>query len=139
MIFTLSILINLLLIFAVWRVDRKKTKVVENVQFRFFKNKKLQGQVDKYLISAKIAEKMAERAFNLASSANLGVIALQKSLAMPRLATKEQLKANEFASNKVDKLFSNGGTFDWLRPILSEEELDILDKAQEMNGAEHKE
>lgn len=137
MIFTLNILIDLLLIFAIWRNKSKvifhKTKVVVS------EDKQLRGRLDKMYISAKIAEKMAERAFNLASTANLGVVALQKSLVLPKLATKQQLQSNQLAKDNVDKLFSSGGTFDWLRPILSDEELDILDKAQETNGMEHKE
>ena len=82
-------------------------------------------------IRSVIAEKMADRAFNMASSANLGVVALQKALVVPRLMTKPQAKQNELAKNDVDKIFSSDGKFDWLRPILSDEDLDILDKAEE--------
>lgn len=104
-------------------------------------NKKL-GLTEKLIIKAAIAEKTADRAFNMASSANLGVVALQKALAVPRLMTKQQGLQNKFAKNEVDKLFNGEGTFDWLRPILSDEELEIIDKAEElkerqMNG-EHK-
>lgn len=84
-------------------------------------------------LSSKIAEKMAERAFNMASSANLGVVALQKSLQVPRIATKQQTLQNQLAKDNVDKLFSSKGTFDWLRPILSEEELEVLDKVENGN------
>lgn len=88
-------------------------------------------------IRAVIAEKMAERAFNMASTANLGVVALQKSLAVPRLMSKKQLNQNELAKDQVNGLFSNqvdGSGFDWLRPILSDKENDILDKVSEHNA-----
>jgi hypothetical protein len=74
---------------------------------------------------------MADRAFNMASTANLGVVALQKSLALPKIMTKQQAQQNQLAKEGVDKLFSGVGGFDWLRPLLSEEELDILDKAEQ--------
>jgi len=129
MIFILSIIINLCLIFAVWRISKKRP--VETVHFKMLKNRKLQGQIDKMYLRSVIAEKMADRAFNMASSANLGVVALQKALAVPRLLTKPQVKQNELAKEGVDKLFTSDGQFDWLRPILSDEDLDILDKAEE--------
>ena len=82
-------------------------------------------------ISAKIAEKTADRAFNMASSANLGVIALQKSLATPRLLTKTQATRNGLAKKEVDELFSNNGPLDWLYPVASDEEREVLDKIRE--------
>lgn len=86
------------------------------------------GKLDKIHISAKIAEKMADRAFNMASSANLGVIALQKSLARPMFMTKQQGLQNEMARKKVDDLFLSGDKFDYLRPLLSDEENELVDK-----------
>ncbi len=150
MIFTLSIIINLCLIFAVSGL----LIIVRNESYRLHKKcddnfiriyrkhpapkidyevlyDKIGGKLDKMYTRAVIAEKMAERAFNMASSSNLGVVALQKALALPRLMTKPQVKQNELAKNSVDKIFSSDGKFDWLRPILSEEDLDILDKAEE--------
>ena len=78
-------------------------------------------------IRAVIAEKTAEKAFSLASASSLGVMALQKSLAVPRPLTKTQLVQNELAKKQVDGLFSQEGSFDWIRPLLSEEENAILD------------
>lgn len=130
MISILNSLINLCLIYAVWKLLRRQPKVVENVHFKFFKNKKLDGKLDKYFISAKIAEKFAERAFNMASAANLGVVALQKAMQQPRLATKQQLERNQLAKNSIDKLFTTEGNFDFLRPILSDEENDLLDEME---------
>jgi hypothetical protein len=118
---------------AVWKVSKKTPKVIQHTHFKFFKNRKLDGKLDKYFISAKIAEKFAERAFNMASSANLGVIALQKSLAQPRIMTKHQTVRNELAKNEVDKLFTTEGSFDFLRPILSDEENDLLDEMEKHN------
>lgn len=130
MIFTLSIIINLCLIFAVWRISKKEPKVLSFTR-EITNDRQLRGKLDKMYIRSVIAEKMAERAFNMASSSSLGVIALQKALVVPRLMTKQQGKQNELAKNEVDKIFTANGNFDWLRPILSDEDLDILDKAEE--------
>lgn len=150
----------LLVMFAVWRlsIKLKATDKYASVLAEAFlhsrkRNEKrgrdiealkkaIKGTDGRVYIKAKIAEKTADRAFNMASSANLGVVALQKALAVPRLMTKQQGLQNKFAKNEVDKLFNGEGTFDWLRPILSDEELEIIDKAEElkerqMNG-EHK-
>ena len=100
------------------------------------RDNKLYGKIDKMYCRSVIAEKMAERAFNLASSANLGVVALQKSLVVPRIITKPVAQQNQLAKDQVNGLFSkqaDGSGFDWLRPILSDEELDILDKVEEHN------
>lgn len=110
-------------------LENKFAKGYKEMRERF---DKLDGVQKKTQISAKIAEKTADRAFNMASSANLGVVALQKALAVPRLMTKQQGLQNKFAKNEVDKLFNGEGTFDWLRPILSDEELEIIDKAEEL-------
>lgn len=107
-------------------------------------NSKLEGKVTKMYIAAKIAEKTADRAFNLASSANLGVIALQKSLAVPRVITRTQATQNQLAKKTIDELFSgNDDILDFLRPTATDDELEVIDKIQDerrtraMNG-EHK-
>lgn len=127
MTFTLSILINLCLIFAVWRVAKRKPIAVTRYAKPIIKTTLIAEDLQKYYIVAKMAEKTADRAFNLASSANLGVIALQKSLAVPRIMTKTQATQNRLAKQTVDELFTTGDKFDFLRPILSDEELNVLD------------
>lgn len=154
MIFTLSILISICLILAVYRLYRqyhhhqlamrcwaKDIDRVARLKFDDLYDKyeglqrrieKTKGQVAKSHISAKIAEKTADRAFTLASSANLGVVALQKTLQTPRLVNKEQAQRNQLAKNDIDKLFSTeNGNLDWLKPILSDEDLEIVEKAEE--------
>lgn len=92
----------------------------------------IKGSYDKTYIAAKIAEKTADRAFNLASSANLGVVALQKSLMVPRMLTKHQTDRNILAKEQVQDLFEGqDDMFNWLRPVLGEEENAILDKVLE--------
>jgi len=134
-IFTLTILIDLLLIFAVWRTSKIKAIVRHPAFFHDTKyitnDKETRGKLDKIHIECKIAEKMADRAFNMASSANLGVIALQKALAVPRLLTKEQGQRNELAKQNIDALFSGGDALDFLKPIATEEELLAIEKIQE--------
>ena len=135
MIFILSILIiNLWLVSLVYRLEKKRhPKQVLQIKHEHH-HKDLSGKLDKMYISSKIAEKMADRAFNMASSANLGVIALQKALAVPRLATKAQAQQNQLASKEVDKLFNTQGGFDWLRPLLSDEENELLDEAEKLKN-----
>lgn len=87
------------------------------------------------LIKAKIAEKLADRAFSLASSANLAVMHLQRILqTRPKIFKKEELVLNEIAQQKVMETVGgspNYAGFDWLYPILSQEERDVLDNAME--------
>jgi len=96
--------------------------------------KQIEGILNKTHQKAAIAEKMGERAFNMASASNLGVIALQKALVVPRIMTRAQQKQNQLAKNGVDKLFTTKGGFDFLKPVLSDEDLEILEKMEEVNG-----
>jgi hypothetical protein len=129
----LTILIDLILIWAVSRRLPPREVTIE-VPHKLYP--KLKGKLDCLEIKAAVAEKFAERAFTMASTANLGVMALQKSLQLPRPLTKSGLQRNQLAKNEVDKLFNTNreddvltthGGFDYLRPILSQEENDILD------------
>ena len=129
-IFILNSLIDICLIVAIWKVNKKKPKEKTIVVNRVSPMKELFGRVDKMHIRSVIAEKMAERAFNMASSANLGVLALQKALQVPRVLNKQQGVKNQLAKNDIDKLFNNSGTFDYLRPILSDEENELLDNLE---------
>lgn len=124
----LTSLINLLLIWVISKKSQPK-QIVHYVPHKL--GPKIEGKLQKYYISAKIAEKFAERAFNMASAANLGVVALQKSLATPKIMTAQQSIKNQLAKKEVDKLFSTDGGFDFLRPILSDEENDILDSIEQ--------
>lgn len=133
------------MIFAVWRMSRFKFYIGEYFQKRTrplhsrldtqrSQLRKLVrdiGLIEGAIRKAAIAEKMADRAFNMASSANLGVIALQKALAVPRLLTKEQGQRNELAKQNIDALFSGGDALDFLKPIATEEELLAIEKIQE--------
>jgi hypothetical protein len=122
---------QLCLIYVCFKLNQRRlTLPPQTIKFEY-EDKKLRGILSKVQIDSKIAEKFAERAFNLASAANLGIVALQKSLATPRIMTKEQVVKNTLAKEQIDELFTGGGSMDWLRPILSDEELEILDKAEE--------
>lgn len=129
--FILSILINLCFLVAIWGIRRQKV-IKEITKETIIKpSKKIEGKLEQAYLRAAIAEKIAERSFNMASSANLGVIALQKSLQVPRILNRQQGLKNQLAKNDVDKLFSNQGTFDYLRPILSDEENELLDSLEQ--------
>ena len=130
MIFILNTFINLVLIFVCWRLAIRKHGTT--VQKFYYVDKAACAKIDKALIRGAIAEKFAERAFSLASSANIGVVALQKTLqTRPRVPSRENLLRNELAKREVDSLFQPSGSFDWLRPILSDEENDLLDQVEE--------
>jgi hypothetical protein len=95
------------------------------------------GEHESAIRKAAVAEKFAERAFTVANAASLGVIALQKSLAIPRIMTKEQAQKNQLAKSNIDKLFTTGGQFDFLRPVLSDEDNALLDDIEEHNAKQN--
>lgn len=151
MIFTLNILINLCLVFAVWKVNRWKSEYLNDLLSYSIKTRidlerwqevfanrtekrlhsrlsKMMGKREKQERRSAIAEKTADRAFSMASSASLGVIALQKALAVPRILSKPQVLANQLAKKGVDDIFSNDTTFDFMRPYLDDEENEQIDK-----------
>ncbi len=110
------------------RVDRT---ILKCVALRKKLLNEVRGKADQVLIKSSIATKMADRAFNMASSANLGVVALQKALATPRLINRGQSKLNELAKNSVDELFVTQGEFDWLKPLLNDNDLDLLEEIEQ--------
>lgn len=86
--------------------------------------------------SVRTSEKLAERAFSLASSANVGLVSVSRTLnTKPRLPSRHTSTQDALINKKVDKMF--GDTFDqyeWLRPVLSNEENDVLDQIIQNNG-----
>lgn len=135
MIYILSILlINAWMLSLIWRKQKPVKRYVSVQQQQTLVkdvNREIQGKLDKMYIRSVVAEKMASRAWNTANSATLGVIALQKTLVVPRLLTKEQTIKNKLAKNDIDKLFTTQGNYDYLRPLLSDEDLELLDKIEE--------
>lgn len=142
MIFTLNILINLCLIFAIWRLSKRRS--FERIVVRVVEDKKTLGKLDQAQIKAAIAEKMADRAFSMASSANLGIVALQKALVAPRLITKPQLINNQLAKKGVDQLFSIDNEIEFMRPLMTDDEIEVYEKMKKekekaaMNGFSEK-
>lgn len=136
MITILNILIELCLIVAVWRLSKRRGKYHHVELTKVVPDKRLEGLVVQAQIESKVSAAIAERAFNLASAANLAAIALQKTLATPKLVNKAQVNRNLIAKAEIDKLFSTHGNMDLLRPILSEEEQEILDAIEEKNQIE---
>lgn len=136
--FILNILIDLCLIFAVWRLSKNKSVYwnkhiykPQSVEVVRVPTKEFDGRLTKMYIAAKVAEKTAERAFNMASSATLSCIAIQKSLQTPKIMTKKQLEKNLLAKTQVDKILGDDDMFTWLRPVLGEEENEVLDQVLE--------
>ena len=103
---------------------RKLIKEVRGAEHGYIRSA-IKGEIDQYTIIAKVAQKMADRAFNMASSATIGVVALQRSLAIPKPVTKQQGLQNKLASEQVDALFKD----EWLRATMSPEEIDLLEKS----------
>lgn len=137
MIFTLNIIIDLCLVFALARLSKRKYEKytfggTQHIHRKvFLTDKRTPALLEQAQRRAAIAEKYADRAFTMASTATLGVIALQKSLAVPKIMTKRQTAQNALAKKQVDDLMAGSGQFDYMRPILSDEENDILDKLEE--------
>lgn len=127
----LNILVFLILILCIDRLRRKETKIITKI----VKDNRAIGKAEQALIKAKIAELFAERAFNMASTANLGVIALQKTLHIPKIVDRQQTLKNKYAKAEVDKLFTTNGGFEFLKPILDDDELELLEEI-EKNGSE---
>lgn len=153
MTLTLIIFSQLCLIMAIWGVWRRqevddnwttRLRVQDSLRISALENRpiakvnysQIEGKMNQLMIQSKLAEKMADRAFNMASSANVGIVVLQRALAVPRLMTKAQGVRNEVAKNGVEAVFTKEGNMDWLRPILSDEENDLLDKAEELHNKE---
>ena len=143
----MTILIDLCLIFAIWRLFKRPTKIsypFKIIRIPDWEKKVNRGLTEQAVRKAAIAEKFAERAFSLASTANLTCMYLQKSLATrpPFVSHQKQLQ-NEVIQAEVQKAV--GGTtqdmagFDWLYPVLSEEERDIVDKALDHSAKYKKE
>lgn len=86
------------------------------------------GQVKKTHMECRIATKFAERANSLASSANIGVAILQRSLSVKKPNTAEQASKNRFVLSELAK--KNDEAVDWLEPVLSEEEREIVEFAR---------
>lgn len=86
-------------------------------------------------IKASVSEKLAERAFSLASSANVALMGIQRALqTRPVQLSRRQQIGNEVGQKKVMEAVGGAGNysgFDWIYPILSEEERNIVDNALE--------
>lgn len=89
------------------------------------------GELARAQINAKLADKCAERAMSLASGANIATIAIQRSLySGSRFPTKEQVKRDTLARKKVSDILGSS-EWDYLKPLLNDQELDVLEKALE--------
>lgn len=124
----ISLIIDLCLIFACWKLHKRPP--VTNLTIRQYNPKPLQGQIDRLKVKVAISEKFAERAHSAANAASLGVVALQKTLHVPRPLTKSQANSNKLAKKQIDSLFNEQSGFDWMRPLLSDEENEILDNLE---------
>ena len=136
MIDYLNILIDVCVITALLNISKRRP-VERHVAKHYYPtkvvvdDKRTPGLLDKALRRAGMAERYAERAFSAANAAALGVIALQKALAIPRPLTKPQVIANKLAKQDIDRLFNANGGWDWMKPYMSEEDLEVIEKIEE--------
>lgn len=93
--------------------------------------KRVLGQFDKLKIETKLAEKCAERAMSLASGANVATIAIQRSLYSGRRFPSKEVQQRDTLARKKVKDILGESEWEYLRPLLNEEELDVLEKAME--------
>jgi hypothetical protein len=111
----------------------EKIKAVENSIAR--QKSLARGLVDKAHLKSKVAESLAERAFGMASSSQVALLHLQKTLVTrPVYATKRQQLINEVAQGNVQEELAgtvNEDFYDYLRPTMTDDEIEALDKALE--------
>ena len=93
--------------------------------------RRFMGEFDSHYIKLKLAEKLADRAFSMASSANVALVAISKAVAIkpPRFSRKE-MSADQVLARKVQAI-TGAELGEWLAPVLSSEELDILEQAKQ--------
>ncbi len=92
--------------------------------------KELNGKMDKVMLSAKLADKMAERAFTLASSANVASAILQRNLSgRSRIISSQQGTKDELAKKQLRELFGKD-EMEFLKPILTDEEIELYEEAK---------
>lgn len=93
----------------------------------------LTGISQKTQVDARVATKFSERANSLASSANIGVAILQRGLTVkkPTQTAEQNLKNRHILTELAKK---DDETVDWMEPILSEEEREIVNFARTRNG-----
>lgn len=89
------------------------------------------GRLSKIEIQDKIAVKMAERAFNMASSANVAISILSRSISsrVPYRTRKQQQYDTTLSQQAEEQIGADLNS--WLRPVLTDEELRILELADE--------
>lgn len=108
-------------------VEEQKERI-DNVNKRIAN---LAGQVNKAIIKCGVASKTADRAFSLGSSSNVAIGILQRTLlSTPKIVTKQQILKDEVAKDKLADLFGKD-EYEFLRPLLSDEENDALNDMQE--------
>jgi hypothetical protein len=88
------------------------------------------GLAQKAILQSRIAEKMAERAFTLSSSANVATSILSKSLGTrPKFISKEQLVKDEVVKEQLADLFGKDEA-EYLKPLLDDDEVELLEQAR---------
>ena len=112
----------------------RSAREIKNISFPVSVDEKrfrsLEGIVAKAAFKARLSEKMAERAFSMASSSNVAVTTLSKALGgRPKFISKEQLLKDEMVKEQLSELFGQDEA-EFLKPLLDDEEIELIEQAQ---------
>lgn len=92
---------------------------------------RVDGLINKAVIESRVSSKMSERSFSLASAANVGVAILGKAIqSKPIIPTKHNQAKAEVAQKSLIELLGEEES-EYIKPLLDDEELELLEKAQE--------
>ena len=144
---------NLFVLLKIERYIEKRMRGLNNFFESYFNakyrtlstfKKKLYGEIEQVKIKVKVSEKLSDRAFSLASSANLGLMAVQRTLVVrPAYASKKQMIKNELAQQQVTEAIVgikkpediDYSEVDWMYAALDDDERELVDRAREMAEA----
>lgn len=88
---------------------------------------KVFGKLEKALQQSSISEKFAQRAFGMASQANVTMASIANLLQRrPAPLSNKDLAKNEEIKRKLQDVFGES-EFEFIKPLLSDDELELLD------------
>lgn len=124
------IIVALMVVVSHFSLSRRKRIIIEQkITPVSYDMKRLEGRFNKVLIASKVSEKTANRAFALASSANVGIGVLSKTLtSRPKIVGKTQIVKDQAAKAALGDIFG-GEESEWLKPLLTDDEIELLEEA----------
>lgn len=90
-------------------------------------SQKVSGKLERALQQSSISEKFAQRAFGMASQANVTMASIANLLQRrPAPLSNKDLAKNEEIQRKLQNVFGES-EFEFIKPLLSDDELELLD------------